>query len=248
MSAPASYSVKAAQEGRRSFLDPRTKLALVLTLALFVLGGLGGERMEPVKTVLSALPFLLLLLGREWKRFLRGTLMLGIGYGLLYAMPYLPRAAGFLALMCGGILTRFVVTVVMGEYLVATTSVSEFISGMERLGMPAAVTIPMSVMFRLFPTIGAEWKSIRRAMGMRGISLGGNRAGEVLEYRMVPMITSSVRIGEELSASALTRGLSAPVKRTNICRIGFRAQDRILLLLCLAAFVFWVLGLLGVGI
>ena len=245
MNAQNAYSSKAAQDERRSFLDPRTKLALTATLALFVLGGLGGERMEPVKTVLSALPFLLLLVEREWKRFFRGCLMLGIGYGLLSLMPHLPRALGFFALMCGGILTRFVVTVVMGEYLVASTSVSEFISGMERLRMPAAVTIPMSVMFRLFPTIGAEWKSIRRAMGMRGIAFGGGRAGEMLEYRLVPMMTSSVRIGEELSASALTRGLGGPVKRTNICRIGFRAQDWILLGLCLAVFALWILGLFG---
>ena len=245
MNAQNAYSSKAAQDERRSFLDPRTKLALTATLALFVLGGLGGERMEPVKTVLSALPFLLLLVEREWKRFFRGCLMLGIGYGLLALMPHLPRALGFFALMCGGILTRFVVTVVMGEYLVASTSVSEFISGMEKLRMPAAVTIPMSVMFRLFPTIGTEWKSIRRAMGMRGISMGGGRAGEMLEYQLVPMMTSSVRIGEELSASALTRGLGGPVKRTNICRIGFRAQDWILLGLCLAVFALWILGLFG---
>ena len=114
--------------------------------------------------------------------------------------------------------------------------------------MPAAVTIPMSVMFRLFPTIGAEWRSIRQAMGMRGIAFGGGRAGEMLEYRLVPMMTSSVRIGEELSASALTRGLGGPGKRTNIARIGFRAQDFVLLGLCLAVFVFWILGLVGVRI
>ena len=241
-----AYSSRVAQERRRSFLDPRTKLALVVILALFVLGGLGGAQMEPIKTALSALPFLLLLLERQWRRFLRGCIMLIMGYGLLELMPRLPGVLSFIALMCGGILTRFVVTVVMGEYLIGTTSVSEFISAMERLHMPQAITIPMSVMFRLFPTIGAEWRSIRRAMGMRGIRPGGARAGQVLEYQLVPMMTSSVRIGEDLSASALTRGLGAPVKRTNICRIGFRVQDIILLLVCLAVPVLWILELLGV--
>ena len=213
------------KKARRGFLDPRTKLALVLILALFVMGGLGGEALRPIKTALSALPFALLLVERQGKRFLRGVLMLAVGYGLLFALPYLPGVLNFLALMCGGILTRFVVTVVMGEYLIASTSVSEFISAMERIKMPQAITIPMSVMFRLFPTIGAEWRSIRRAMRMRGIHLGGAKATQVLEYQLVPMMTSTVRIGEELSASALTRGLGGPVRRTNICRIGFRAQD-----------------------
>ena len=219
---------------------------LVLVLALFVMGGLGGEQMKGIKMILSALPFLLLLIERQWKRFARGAAMLVAGYGLLFVMPYLPGALNYLALMCGGILTRFVVTVVMGEYLIATTSVSEFISAMERLHMPQAVTIPMSVMFRLFPTIGSEWRSIRRAMTMRGIHLGGAKGGQILEYQLVPMMTSTVRIGEELSASALTRGLSAPVKRTNICRIGFRAQDWVLLALGLFAIAVWILELGGV--
>ena len=223
-----AYSSERSQEKRRGFLDPRTKLALALVLALFVMGGLGGEQLKLPKTILSVLPFLLL------------------GYGLLLVMPYMPGVLNYIALMCGGILTRFVVTIVMGEYLIATTSVSEFISAMERLHMPQAITIPMSVMFRLFPTIGSEWKSIRRAMTMRGIHLGGAKAGQVLEYQLVPMMTSTVRIGEELSASALTRGLGAPGRRTNICRIGFRAQDVLLLVGCVLVIAVWILELCGV--
>ena len=241
-----AYSSQLSQEKRRGFLDPRTKLALVLVLALFVMGGLGGEQLKPIKTILSVLPFLLLLIERQWQRFGRGVAMLAIGYGLLFVMPYLPGVLNYIALMCGGILTRFVVTIVMGEYLIATTSVSEFISAMERIHMPQAITIPMSVMFRLFPTIGSEWRSIRRAMTMRGIHLGGAKAGQVLEYQLVPMMTSTVRIGEELSASALTRGLGAPVKRTNICRIGFRAQDILLLAGCIFVIAVWILELCGV--
>lgn len=241
-----TYSSKQSREKRRGFLDPRTKLALVLSLAVFVMGGLGGEQVRPAKTALSALPFLLLLAERQWKRFAHGAAMLMTGYALLAVMPYLPGIPGYFALFCGGILTRFAVTIVMGEYLIATTSVSEFISAMERLHMPQAVTVPMSVMFRLFPSIGAEWLSVRRAMQMRDIRMGGAKAGQVLEYQLVPMMTSTIRIGEELSASALTRGLGGPVRRTNICRIGFRAQDLILLTGCLFTVVIWILELCGV--
>ena len=241
-----AYASESAQERRRSLLDPRTKLALVLMLAVFVMGGLGGAQVKPIKTVLSGLPFLLLLIERQWRRFARGAAVLLIGYGLLAAMPYLPGVLNFFALFCGGILTRFVVTVVMGEYLIATTTVSEFIAAMERLRIPQAVTIPISVMFRLFPTIGEEWRSIRRAMRMRGIHLGGTKAIKVLEYQLIPMMTSTVRIGEELSASALTRGLGAPVRRTNICRIGFRVQDYLLLAGCLFTVAVWILELCGV--
>ena len=243
-----AYSSERAREKQRGVLDPRTKLALVLVLAVFVMGGLGGEQLKGIKTILSVLPFVLLLIEKQWKRFARGIVMLVIGYGLLLVIPYLPGVLNYIALMCGGLLTRFVVTIVMGGYLIATTSVSEFVSAMERLHMPQAITIPMSVMFRLFPTIGTEWRSIRRAMTMRGIHLGGARAGQVLEYQLVPMMTSTVRIGEELSASALTRGLGAPVRRTNICRIGFRVQDVILIMGCLFVIAVWILELCGVNL
>ncbi len=241
-----AYAALQSLEKRRGFLDPRTKIVLVLTLAVFVMGGLGGAQMQPVKTALSALPFLLLLVERQWAAFLRGAIMLACGYGLLWLMPHLPGPLGFLALFCGGILTRFVVTIVMGTYLIETTSVSEFIAAMSRFHMPQAITIPMSVMFRLFPTIASEWTSIHRAMRMRGIHVGGAKAGQVLEYQMVPMITSSVRIGEELSASALTRGLGAPGRRSNICRIGFRIQDFAVLAVCLFTVLVWIFELGGV--
>ncbi|MBR3555400.1 MAG: energy-coupling factor transporter transmembrane protein EcfT [Oscillospiraceae bacterium] len=241
-----AYSAEQAQEHRRSFLDPRTKLTLVLLLAVFVMGGLGGDALKPIKIALAVLPFLLLLAEKQWKRFLRGLAMLVLGYALLLVMPVLPGALGYFALFCGGILTRFVVTVVMGEYLIATTTVSEFISAMEHLHMPQAITIPMSVMFRLFPTIGEEWKSIRRAMRMRGIRPGSAGAIQVLEYQLVPMMTSTVRIGEELSASALSRGLGGPMRRTNVCRIGLRAQDAVLLIGSLFVIAVWILELCGV--
>ena len=83
-------------------------------------------------------------------------------------------------------------------------------------------------------------------MRMRGIHLGGAKAGQVLEYQLVPMMTSTVRIGEDLSASALTRGLGGPIRRTNICRIGFRLQDYVLLAGCVFTVAVWILELCGV--
>lgn len=56
----------------------------------------------------------------------------------------------------------------------------------------------------------------------------------MLEYRLVPLMVSVVKIGDELSAAALTRGLGAPVKRTNVCQIGFHVQDLIAILFALS--------------
>ena len=97
-------------------------------------------------------------------------------------------------------------------------------------------------MFRFFPTVLEEGTSINAAMKMRGIRLGGGKALGMLEYRLIPMISCSVKIGEELSAAALTRGLGAPSKRTNVCRIGFHFFDFVLLILCFGIIIFWLVG------
>ena len=105
-----------------------------------------------------------------------------------------------------------------------------------QLHLPEQIIIPMSVIFRFFPTVVEEYNAIGDAMKMRGIRFGGGKASAMLEYRLVPVIMCSVKIGEELNAAALTRGLGGPVKRTNICEIGFHVQDVIFLLICLGAF------------
>lgn len=60
--------------------------------------------------------------------------------------------------------------------------------------------------------------------------------------RLVPLMVSVVKIGDELSAAALTRGLGAPVKRTNVCQIGFHIQDMIAVLLCALCFALFLMG------
>jgi energy-coupling factor transport system permease protein len=129
--------------------------------------------------------------------------------------------------MLAGVINRMGPGLLMGYFLLTTTTVSEFIAVMEKVHLPRQIIIPLSVMFRFFPTIKEESLSINNAMRMRGISFGKSKGSllSLMEYRFVPLFISCVKIGEELSCSALTRGLGSPVKRTNICKIGFGVSD-----------------------
>lgn len=232
--------------GGKSVLDPRTKLALLITIAVFVLGGTGGESMRTFRIVLSVLPFVLMLCSGKIVSFIIGCAVVGAGFAAQSCMvPLLRGTPAFILLMICGIVTSFVPCIMMGKYMVSTTTVSEFIAAMERLHVSEKITIPLSVMFRFFPTVQEEFASINAAMKMRDIRFGGNRAGNVVEYRLIPMIMCSVKIGDELSAAALTRGLGAPVKRTNICKIGFGFLDIFLLALCAFVILFWIVLLTG---
>ena len=70
---------------------------------------------------------------------------------------------------------------------------------------------------------------------------GGKNPFLMVEYRLVPLMVSVVKIGDELSAAALTRGLGAPVRRTNVCQIGFHFQDVVAILFCIICFVLFLL-------
>ena len=224
-------------------LDPRTKILLLLMVSVFIIGGVGGSRMWLCSIVLCLLPLLLLL---QQKKLLTAVIYIVLyGFGLLVQKIMPVHSIGifdFVLLTCSIIFTRLLPGIMMGKYVLSSTKVSEFIAAMERMHITNKITIPLSVLFRFFPTVLEESVAINDAMRMRDVRLGGRKALGVLEYRLVPMITCSVKVGEELSAAALTRGLGAPVKRTNVCKIGFGVWDFLLLLLCFAIIVFWLLG------
>jgi len=68
----------------------------------------------------------------------------------IYVLPHLTGILNFLVLFTTGFFCRILPSVAIAAYAVKTTTVSELISGMERIHMPKEVTIPLTVMFRLW--------------------------------------------------------------------------------------------------
>lgn len=220
----------------KSLLDPRTKMLLVITITSVMIGGGNGGYMNLIKPTLTVIPLILQLSEKKWRSaLLYVTIYLMAFLGELLLVPRVTGFLNFILVACCGIFSRFMPGIAMGSYLVNTTTVSEFMSAMERMHLSQKIAIPLSVMFRFFPTVGEEYSAIGDAMRMRGIRFGGKKPGKMLEYRMVPLMVSCVKIGEELSAAALTRGLGAPHKRTNICAIGFGKFDIVIMSICVVS-------------
>jgi len=132
---------------------------------------------------------------------------------------------GMLVLAYASIIMQFMPTMITVWYCIGTTKISEFMAAMNRMHLPQGLSISIAVMMRFFPTLAEEYRSIRDAMKMRGIRFGGGKVSKMAEYRLIPLLFSSISIGDELSAAAVTRGLGAPVRRTNVCEIGLHARD-----------------------
>lgn len=219
-------------------LDPRTKLLSFLMIAIFVLGGIGGSAMIYLKPLLVVIPFLLLISAKKWKMSFVYIVTYALGIFIQVVLDgRLSGIASYLVIMVAGSVTQFLPAIMMGYFVVYTTTVSEFIAGMERMHVTPKITIPLSVMFRFFPTVKEELDAINDAMKMRGIGLRNGKVAALLEYKFIPMMICSVKIGEELSQASLTRGLGSEIKRTNICEIGFHAWDYLVMSLCIAVVI-----------
>lgn len=132
----------------------------------------------------------------------------------------------------------------LGYYIIESTKTDEFVAAMEKWRVPEAFVIPISVVFRFIPTLGEESAAITDAMRMRGIQFGTKKFWQaptaIIEYRIIPLMMSVVKIGDELSAAALTRGLGGLKHRTTIANIGFTFCDAIIALLS-AGLLVWAL-------
>lgn len=109
---------------------------------------------------------------------------------------------------------------IIGKWVITSTEVGEFVAIMWKLRLPHSVIIPVSVVFRYFPTLKEEWQSLRMAMKMRGIHIS-------MEHVFIPLMVSAINISDELSAAALCRGLDRPDGHSCLRKIRFFAHDYI---------------------
>jgi len=212
-------------------LDPRTKLFLLIVINVVMMTGKITGIFVPVRIVFALIPFVLMI--RE--KWYRGSVIYFLLYVYVfllegYTLKELPPVLLIALLFTTGLLSRFLAGIMMAYYLMKTTTVSEFVTAMERMFVPRWIVIPFAVTFRFFPTIKEEWQDIKNAMKMRGIGMGGRSPLDYLEYVMVPILTSVSKIADELSAASMAKCLTVDGKRTHIAKIGFSFLDAVMIL------------------
>ena len=141
---------------------------LLLTVTTLMFSTSNEGIMNFIKPVLSLIPFVLILSERRFKTAGK-YLFLYLACFVLerIALTTLSGLLSFVVLAITSIMTRFAPGIMTGAYLLSSTSVSEFIGSMERMHLTEKIIIPMSVIFRFFPTISEEYQAIRDAMKMQ---------------------------------------------------------------------------------
>lgn len=208
-------------------LDPRTKLFMVFVVSAIVMMSATTSLLWAVRIAVTMVPIILLITEKHYASAFRFLVLYGIALALLFGLLS-ERSTGIIAALLLGycsIIVQFLPAMITAWYVVRTTKIGEFVSAMQRMHVPDGITISLAVVMRFFPTIKEEYASIRDAMKMRGVMLGGGNAAKMIEFRMIPLLFSCVNIGDELSAAAITRGLGGKVKRTSATELKMKAVD-----------------------
>lgn len=195
--------------------DLRTKLMLILVVNLFLL--LSHALVFELVLVFGCL--LLITIDRQPRSAFHFLIAFFIMLGIDQLVT--PHMNGFAFTLISFItvaLRKFLPCFILGKWILTKTEVSEFVAVMWKLRLTQTAIIPLSVVFRYFPTLKEEWVSIRAAMKMRGIHVS-------LEHIMVPLLMSAVNVSEELSAAALCRGLDNPGTHTSLVQVKFSHYD-----------------------
>lgn len=224
-------------------LDPRTKLLLLLVISTACTVGYRGP-VFLIKPYFIAVPFILLALNGKIYAVLKITciyLLAAYWESWLIFIPPTGFARDIIRLVMA-VISSFMPSLVMGCYTISTTKVSEFTAAMQSLHVSQKIIIPFVVLFRFFPTIAEEYRTIQDAMRIRRITIKRGLV-TMLEYRMVPLMISLVKIGDDLSAAAATRALGGTGKRTNMCRLQFSMLDAVLCCVAMAVLAVFIISM-----
>ncbi len=128
-------------------------------------------------------------------------------------------------------ISRMTLIAMFGTYITKTTSISQMLEALNRMKVPRSISIPFSVLLRFAPTMWHEMKALKENMRIRGVVKSKFfiflHPIKYVEYTLVPLLMRMIKVADELSASALIRGLDSEEKRVTIVELKFKLMDLI---------------------
>ena len=222
----------------RKTVDPRIKLTL-----LPIIGFVSFFISDTILLfVILSFSFLLYIYSRIYKKafyFLAFfSLLLGLEYGMVKIRDYNLVFALYMMIF---FLSRMTLIAMFGAYITRTTNISEMIEALNRMKVPRSISIPFSVLLRFAPTMGYELKALRENMRIRGVIKNKffvlRNPIKYAAYTLVPLLMRMIKVSDELSASALIRGLDSGDNRVTIVELRFKVMDLIAMIIGIFAVI-----------
>lgn len=211
-------------------LDFRTKFLLTLvTSTICITSGLDTSK-PWLFAVIYFLPFVLILSKGYISTAVKGILLYVIFR--ISSEILLNHYSGIffgILMMINGVISKMLPGATMAVYIFRTTNMSDLVKSLKNMRMPDFVVIPISVMFRFFYSIKEDYSSINDAMKMYGLGIKDlvKNPSRFIEYKLVPLMMVSTKTADDVTISALTRGMIVGKERSSISDAKLRFVDYI---------------------
>ncbi|GEQ48996.1 energy-coupling factor transporter transmembrane component T family protein [Tetragenococcus koreensis] len=225
--------------------DPRTVLFLLLISQIILFLDI-SIFIEVITVIILVVPF---FISKQFKWGLR----IGIVYSLqlFIAFIILPNINNAVLLyplsMVANGFRELIPGMIVGIYAIKLTHSGEWISLFKKWHFPKFFIVPFSVIFRFFPTAREDYRQIRNAMAFRGIERGPvafvKQPIQTFEFILIPLLMNASQVAQDLTISALTKGLSIPGKQTSIINLRMTKVDFIYMVIALVPIIIYLGGL-----
>lgn len=212
--------------------DPRMKLFVVIVVGIFTF-----ILSESGLICITAAMALYMAVNAMTVKALKNCIV----FALMFLLQKLLYAVGDETVAVFGLMTVFImrfVPAVMAATVLGAVSPGEMIASLQKLRIPKMIIIPIAVGLRFLPSFWTEYGAVRDAARLRGVSLRFRniitKPGRTLECVYVPILMRSLTISDSLAASAYTRGLDNPKRRTSLHESKIGAADIVVLVLVVA--------------
>lgn len=215
---------------RPPLVDPRSKLIALIVVNALVYGSAG----QAESLVLAVVTAAALLATLPWRAGLGWLAAFAVMEILSFGVPlvWVGELPGLLAVL-GYWGARMMVSIGLAVAVLASTQPAHLRAALAAWRVPGVVAVPLTVMVRFFPVAWAELGTIRDTMQIRGVDPGWvgwvRHPIRSAEYLLVPFLTSATRIADDLSASAVVRGLGAPNRPTSVVALRWGWVDAAIL-------------------
>ncbi len=170
----------------------------------------------------------------------------GIIYLLIYVftifwiLEMVPKGVTFISPMLLGMIYKLILPIMAG-YLTLKIPSGKLIAVFQKSALPQSIILILIVIVRFIPTISGEFRTIREAMKVRGFT---GRLSKVflhplqtIEYAVVPLIFRSIKVGDELAAASIVRGIENPNKKHSYYSTRLNTLDGIIILVSICLLV-----------
>lgn|SRR5699024_5911413 len=224
-------------------LDFRTKIFMVVMISTICATGKNQQEYPFFFLLLSLVPSFCLLTEKRYSLTIKSSGLILLAFWLnRHGLEFLPGTVGFIISLIALLIVKMLPAVLIAYYAITSTGMSDLVASLQKMKLPDAITIPISIMFRFFYSVKEDYFYINDAMKMHGLTLSRifSQPVRLVEYKIVPLLMCSVNVADDVTISAMTRGMAVGEKRTTISMAKLRLQDYIVMLLLVLLLVVYV--------